>query len=100
GRSGPPPPTSPALIEMMLPPLRADLEAAGGYQYIEESPLTGRLHVFGGSGDPAVSPNDLVGWQVQTSGLFTLEMFPGGHFYLQTAEAQLLSRISELLAQI
>jgi surfactin synthase thioesterase subunit len=40
------------------------------------------IHVLGGSDDPLVAESDLDQWRARTSGQFSMQMLPGGHFYL------------------
>ena len=42
---------------------------------------------------PAVPPERLTGWSRQTSAGFTMQFFPGGHFFYKTALEPLLSQV-------
>ncbi|MEK1943288.1 MAG: alpha/beta fold hydrolase [Pseudomonas sp.] len=77
------------LLELMLPILRADFLVAGSYQYTPRPALQAAIHVFGGK-DDRISVDELLDWQCETASGFSLDMFAGGHFFLQSQEAPLL----------
>ncbi|VFN03626.1 MAG: medium-chain acyl-[acyl-carrier-protein] hydrolase [Candidatus Kentron sp. G] len=72
----------PELMALFLPVVRADLAITDAYVYPPESPLDCPIHAFGGEADHTVPKADLDAWREQTTGRFTLRLFPGGHFYL------------------
>jgi len=86
------------LLDLMLPILRADFLVAGSYQYAERAPLQAPIHVFGGK-DDSISVDELLDWQCETASGFSLDMFSGGHFFLQTQEAPLLRCIRRYAEQ-
>ena len=67
--------------------------------FLEES-LNCPTTAFGGLQDSEVSHDDLAAWRDQTRGSFTLQMFPGDHFFLQGTRALLLHAISQDLLRI
>jgi medium-chain acyl-[acyl-carrier-protein] hydrolase len=83
------------LMQIMLPILRADFAVYETYAYSPEPPLTCCVSGLGGLQDRRVSRADLDGWREQTEASFSLRMFPGTHFFLNTAQQMLL----EVLAQ-
>lgn len=72
----------PELLAMMLPTLRADLQASESYRPAAEPRLACPLSVCYGADDRAVDRRILPAWGELTQGRFELEQFPGGHFYL------------------
>ena len=88
----------PEPIELILPTLRADCEANETYVYSPEPPLTHPISVFGGVQDRDVSQEALEPWRDQTNSPFSLQMFPGDHFFINTAQPQLLQAISQKLS--
>jgi medium-chain acyl-[acyl-carrier-protein] hydrolase len=82
------------LLEMMLPLVRADLEMVECYQYAPGLPLSCPVAAFGGLEDEEVLRDDLAGWSAHTTSQFSLHMFPGGHFFIKTAESLLLEQLS------
>lgn len=86
------------LMELLLPILRADLLLGETYCFSSDEPLTSPISVLGGLQDEELSSDDLLAWQEHTSGTFTLRMFEGGHFFLHTAEGDLLPVLAQELA--
>jgi medium-chain acyl-[acyl-carrier-protein] hydrolase len=85
------------LLALLLPALRADIEASERYRYEGAEPLRCPILAFGGAQDEQVPEAVLAGWQEESTGSFSLRLFPGGHFYLQSARAQLLEALVEAL---
>lgn len=83
------------LMQVMLPTLRADFELCDTYEYKEEPPLACPLALFGGLEDVRVSASDLAAWPTHSSAKCSLAMLPGSHFFLHSAQPQLLARISQ-----
>lgn len=78
---------NPELMHLMLPMLRADFEVAETYTYVPEPPLSCPISAYGGTDDKSVSRAELEGWRDHTTGAFSLQMFRGDHFYLQSSES-------------
>jgi medium-chain acyl-[acyl-carrier-protein] hydrolase len=85
------------LMEMILPVFRADAAITETHVHLEEPPLDVPITAMGGLSDEKTPRADLEAWQRHTSGAFTLQMFPGGHFYLQGARATLLAALGKAL---
>jgi medium-chain acyl-[acyl-carrier-protein] hydrolase len=85
------------LMEMILPVFRADAAVTETYQHTEEPPLDVPINALGGLSDEKATRAELEAWQRHTTGAFTLQMFPGGHFFLQSQRATLLSALGRLL---
>lgn len=84
------------LMQVVLPMLRADFALIETYTYQPESPLTCPITVFGGLQDTVVSLKALEGWRQQTLAQFVLHLVPGNHFFLHTAQTQLLNSLRKL----
>jgi medium-chain acyl-[acyl-carrier-protein] hydrolase len=84
----------PELIDLMTPVLRADFAISQTYEYVDESPLDCAITAFGGLRDVDVTREHLEAWGTQTTGDFTVRMFPGDHFFLNSARASLLQTLS------
>jgi medium-chain acyl-[acyl-carrier-protein] hydrolase len=89
------------LMAMVLPILRADLEACETYVHPAHAraPLPLPISAFAGADDRRVGPEGLVGWQRHTQTDFRLRVLPGGHFFLHTAQVVLLDAIATDLAR-
>ncbi len=85
----------PELLELILPTLRADFEVLDGYEYTSEVPFDCPIAAFGGMSDTQLSRLHLDSWREQTGRRFTVQMFPGGHFYLQSVAALFLGAIGQ-----
>jgi len=90
----------PELINLMTPVLRADFAISETYEYVHERSLECDLTAFGGVGDIDVTRKHLEAWRMQTSGNFNLRIFPGDHFFLNTARPSLLQVLSRDLERL
>ena len=88
------------LMELLTPVLRADFAVCGSYSYAAEAPLDCSITVFGGNDDPKVSRDELSAWQAHTARSFSLRMFPGGHFFLQSAQFLFLRVLAQDLKDL
>jgi medium-chain acyl-[acyl-carrier-protein] hydrolase len=82
------------LLELLLPALKADFEAFETYQYVGGAPLDCPVSCFGGVDDRFATREELADWREQTESFFRLKLYPGGHFYLQAVEAELLAELA------
>lgn len=76
------------LMELLLPVLRADFEMADMYRRAPEPRLALPFAVWGGQADADPSPQELEGWRALTSASFSLQLLPGGHFFLLSEGAR------------
>ncbi|MDZ8257265.1 thioesterase II family protein [Nostoc sp. ChiQUE01b] len=88
------------LMQLLVPILRADFAVLETYLYTTESPLNCPITAFGGLQDHKVSYDELQAWREQTNAAFLLQMFPGNHFFLHSAQSLLLESLSQELWQI
>lgn len=86
-----------AMMELFLPPARADLAACETYEHVPGPPLEVPITAFGGRDDRLVSEDELRAWRRHTSGAFTARFFEGGHFYLREREAEFVEVLGWLL---
>ncbi|NET61249.1 MAG: thioesterase [Symploca sp. SIO2E6] len=87
---------NPELMELLLPIVRADLAVNDTYSYTTELPLDCPISVLGTSEDREVSREQLDAWREHTTSSFSLEMFPGNHFFLiNKGRSLLLQAISD-----
>ncbi|AUX39241.1 thioesterase [Sorangium cellulosum] len=90
----------PELMELFLPVLRADVAVNEAEPFVAEAPLDCPITAFGGVVDERASPAELEAWRELTRGSFRVEMFPGGHFFLRSAQGPLLRSISAVLDDV
>ncbi|WEZ86930.1 alpha/beta fold hydrolase [Pseudomonas sp. NyZ480] len=84
------------LMSLTLPILRHDFLLCGRYAYRQRSLLQCPLHVLGGEADRATQ-EQLRAWRRETSGEFSLQMFPGGHFFIHEHEHRVLGVVAASL---
>jgi medium-chain acyl-[acyl-carrier-protein] hydrolase len=84
----------PELMQLLLPPLRADFEMIQTYVYIPGRPLDCSITAFGGLEDESVKREDIAAWGQHTTAHFSLQMFSGDHFFLHQAQTFLLETLS------
>jgi medium-chain acyl-[acyl-carrier-protein] hydrolase len=86
------------LIDFLLPGVRADFTLWEGYVCATGAPLTCPISAFGGIDDPRASAEELRGWQAHTSGAFELQLFEGGHFFVNERVDDVAGAIARALA--
>lgn len=78
------------LMALWLPTVRSDFDLLDRYNYQPEAPLAVKMVALGGKDDQQEAPSEgLQAWQTHCSQAVPLHLLPGGHFYLETAAAQL-----------
>ena len=82
------------LMALILPTLRADFEMSETYTHRPARPLDCPIAIFGGSDDPIVSVEGLEQWRRYSSVGSTVEVLPGSHFYIRSAQEELLRCLS------
>jgi medium-chain acyl-[acyl-carrier-protein] hydrolase len=87
----------PELMQLLIPLLRADFSVSETYQYHAEPPLNCPITIFGGVGDVEVPREKLDPWRDHTTASFSLHMFPGDHFFIHTAQRDVIRVITEKL---
>lgn len=87
----------PDLMELLLPLLRADFELSETYTYLDGPTLDCPISIYGGDEDDDVPREHLEAWGALTTGRISLKMFPGDHFFVNTAQPALLRTLSQEL---
>ncbi|WP_327356202.1 thioesterase II family protein [Streptomyces sp. NBC_01304] len=77
-----------AFMEMAMPVIRADMLLADAYGDRTPPPLSCPVSTHGGA-DDWFTQADLKAWSRHAGGRFAMHEYPGGHFFLQTHEAEL-----------
>ncbi len=88
------------LRQLILPILRADFAMCGTFTYEADCPLDCPISAYGGLQDSYVTRNDLDAWREQTNASFSLRMFPGDHFFINTARPLVLRTLARELDQL
>lgn len=82
------------LLNLLLPIIRADFELLETYRCEPDRPLEIPISAFGGIDDVEVAPHQLAEWSEQTAAGFNMRFFPGDHFFLKSAQDQLLAAVA------
>ena len=91
---------NPELMQVMLPVLRADFEVVETYEYTIGPPFAFPISAFGGLQDQKIERHHLEAWREQTTAYCGVRMLPGGHFFMRTAQPDLLRIIGQELQGI
>jgi len=86
------------LMALLLPILRADFTACETYRFQPGNLLDCPLWALGGLQDVYATRERLEPWGELTTGPFSVRMFPGDHFYLNTAQPLLLRTLARALS--
>ncbi|MFB6987700.1 thioesterase II family protein [Streptomyces sp. NPDC056230] len=88
----------PDLREMLLPPLRADVEMHENYRAPSDKPLTVPVVSVRGASDELVSREEAAEWETSTTADCRQVELPGGHMYLVDSPADLVRLLDAELA--
>ena len=86
------------LMQLLLPTLRADFTVVDTYTYTAEPPLDCPITAFGGLQDREVNYEELEAWRSQTIAGFSLHMLRGNHFFIHSAQSELLKYLFQSLS--
>lgn len=89
-----------ALLDLLLPTIRADFELCQTYAYDPEPPLPCPITAFGGRDDEDVPLEQVRAWRVHTTAGFTVREFPGDHFFVNSARRLVLGEIVSGLSRL
>jgi len=89
-----------ALLDLVLPALRADFTALDTYRFVPEAPLACPLVLYAGRKDTEAPPQDVATWKEYTTRPTILQLFPGDHFFLRADRDLLLQTTAAILVQL
>ncbi|MCI4665745.1 MAG: AMP-binding protein, partial [Neomegalonema sp.] len=87
------------LRELVLAPTRADFRLAEAHHIAPETQLAAPLALFAGADDEAASPQAMEGWRKHSSNVSAAYCFAGGHFFTETACAEVVATLLLGVAQ-
>jgi surfactin synthase thioesterase subunit len=91
--------SEPELLALLLPALRADIEALETFRPRHDRPkITSPTTVYGGTLDRSVSQSDLAAWNQETIETCRIRIFQGDHFYINTSAAVVLADLTMTLS--
>ncbi|WP_349368666.1 alpha/beta fold hydrolase [Salinarimonas sp.] len=70
------------MMKIVRPRLRRDFKACATYRFAPGAPLQIPVDALGGMGDAEAPEETLAAWRRHTSAEFRLQMFAGGHFFI------------------
>lgn len=82
------------MMAIFLPALRADFTIAETYRNVGGPVLECPITAFGGDQDGSVTLLELAAWREQTCRPFSLSVFPGDHFFVDSAREPVLKRVA------
>jgi len=85
------------VLGMILPAIRGDYRAIETYPGRPDATVDAPIVALIGAADPKVTTDEAAAWKKHTTANFTLRLFPGGHFYLNTHAAEVIRLISTRL---
>jgi len=88
------------LMELLLPALRADFTLCDTYTYVPDAPLECPIAALSGTDDAIATPEHIEPWREQTSAVFKMHAFAGGHFFVNTLQQSVIKTVAEELANI
>jgi surfactin synthase thioesterase subunit len=80
------------LMRLTLDTLGADYRVCESFRYAVPAPLAMPVHAFGGRDDD-IDAERLEAWRHEAGGVFSLDWFEGGHFFIRQQEKQLVQTI-------
>ena len=86
------------LLQLVLPALRADILVLETHPYARELPLDCPISCFGGQEDRHVSREDLESWAEHTRAGSKVRIFPGRHFFIDSAREAVWRALREDLS--
>lgn len=86
------------LIRMALPAIRNDYRAIELYRGQPDATVRCPVYALVGDDDPKATIAEVDAWREHTNGDFELQIFPGGHFYLDQQVTGVLEKITSVVA--
>ena len=82
------------MMTLFLPALRADFTMMETYRYIDGPLLECPISCLGGREDDTIGVDGLAAWQDRACSAFSLKMFRGGHFFIDSARDLVLKFVT------
>lgn len=87
------------LMRITLDTLGADYRLCESFRCRDEPPLPMPVHVFAGREDD-IDAARIHAWSAEADGVFTLDWFDGGHFFIRQQETAFLAALTQRLGQV
>lgn len=92
--------SSPELMELLLPAIRADFEAVETYEYVPGGRIGIPIVACSGIQDSEVPAEEIGQWNLHAGSSFKFHSLPGDHFFVHSSETDLLAVISKELQKL
>jgi medium-chain acyl-[acyl-carrier-protein] hydrolase len=89
----------PEFIDLLLPAMRADMEAYETYRFTPGPPLDLPLLALGGTNDAIVPRASVMAWSAHTAQRFESHLIVGGHFFPQQKVGETTQLVRQFLAR-
>lgn len=86
------------LLRLALPAIRADYRAIETYRCAPGQRLSCPVSVLTGDADPRTTLDEARDWAEHTTGEFDMQVYPGGHFFLNDHIPAVIKAIKDRLA--
>ncbi|MFB7633538.1 thioesterase II family protein [Streptomyces sp. NPDC056149] len=83
------------ILRMILPAIRSDYQAIETYRCGPDVTVRAPLTALTGDRDPKTTLDEAEAWRGHTTGTFDLRVYPGGHFFVSSAAAEVLGLLRE-----
>jgi surfactin synthase thioesterase subunit len=88
---------NPDLLSRLLPQLRADFMALDSYVYTDGAQLDCDIVCVNGESDRLIDRDQMLAWGEQTTGGFSCEWLPGGHFFINESRSAMVGLIAKAI---
>jgi len=85
------------LMSLFSPIIRSDFCISETYKYLRQQPFDFPITALGGINDNMCNRKDLIEWQKQTTKAFQCHLFPGQHFFINTAFHEVLAVVNTII---
>jgi medium-chain acyl-[acyl-carrier-protein] hydrolase len=87
------------LRDFLLPVLRDDIAVCESYVYRKEAPFSCPIDVFAGEQDRSIPVASTRDWSEHSTATVTHHVFPGGHFFIDDSEDEIIALVLSALNQ-
>jgi len=87
------------LMDLHLPMLRADFQIAETFQAKLDQKLSSYPWIFAGEDDEYQTEEDLLSWCEYFHKKAHLQMFTGGHFFIETGQSAVIQKVNHILTK-
>ncbi len=91
---------NPAIMQIMLPALRADMMLSETWGDRHSTPIRAPIHAIVGQGDAIENRASMSGWAAHTTAPFDLSEIPGTHFNISETPELFLDTVQQALRDV